>query len=524
MALSRALCLLFVLLSGVAGCRTAAPPHPSTAPKAPQGRDLWLEAFARGYFPGRSGQIFLVTRKGDFIVDRNPLYAFMHGSPWEYDTHIPLLLHGAPFVKHGVFSDSVTQLDLVPTLAALLGTAPPATAAGRVLSQAVASSTERPRVVALFVLDGMRADYFETYAQVMPTLSRLRSEGAWFSNAHVTSVPTLTAVGHANLGTGAEPRTHGLAVNNLFNRVTGKAQEAYYELDPRELMALTLADVWNIETEGKAIIIGQGGAIRAVAGLVGHGACIVNGRRVVAASYSTRTGGWETNSTCYTFPEALKPLTADEYWERAGGKWLNHDIADRTRFRHSGVFQRFEGDALAAVLEGAPIGADDVTDLVMVNLKGPDYVGHAYGPASAEMKEALSELDRQVTRAIEIVARKAGAGRSVVAIAADHGMPAEPPAGGRHYVDDLASLIDRRFSPGGGTVVQYFNDAANNQIYLDTARLRSLGVSLKDIAAFLESLGFFAAAFTEDEVRSAQTAAGLHDVGSPRTVAGGNKP
>ena len=200
----------------------------------------------------------------------------------------------------------MTQQDVVPTLAALLGTAPPATAIGRPLQQALASTTARPRVVALFVLDGARADYFDTYADVLPTLSRLRREGAWFSNAHVTSVPTLTAVGHANLGTGADPRIHGLVVNNLFNRVTGKAQEAYNGLDPGELMALTLADVWNIETEGRAIIIGQGGAIRATAGLVGHGACMLNGRRVLAASYSTRDAGWETNPACYTMSEALE--------------------------------------------------------------------------------------------------------------------------------------------------------------------------------------------------------------------------
>ena len=126
----------------------------------------------------------------------------------------------------------------------------------------------------------------------------------------MSSVPTLTAVGHANLGTGAEPQTHGLAVNYLFNRVTGKSQEAYDALDPGEMLALTLADVWNIETEGQAVIVGQGGAIRATAGLVGHGACVVNGRRVRAASYSTAgDGAFETNPKCYTLSDALKPLT-----------------------------------------------------------------------------------------------------------------------------------------------------------------------------------------------------------------------
>ena len=496
--------LILLLALAVPGCR-ASSARPAAGPK-PQAsaRQAWLDTFARGYFPGRSGQVFLVAREGDFVVDRNPLYAFMHGSPWAYDTHVPLLLHGAPFIKRGVWNDRVSQQDVAPTLAALLGTPPPATAMGRALQEAIAPAPVRPRILALFVLDGFRADYLDTYADALPTLSRLRREGAWFSNAHVTSVPTLTAVGHANLGTGAEPRVHGLAVNNLFNRVAGKAQEAYDGLNPGEMMALTLADVWNIETEGRAIIIGQGGAIRATAGLVGHGACLLNGRRVLAASYSTRDAGWETNATCYAMSDALKPINARPYWEAASGRWMGHDIGDATKFRHSAVFQRFEGDALVAVLEHEPIGADDVTDLVLVNLKGTDYVGHAYGPASPEIKEQMAELDRQITRALAVIARKAGEGRYAVVFTADHGMPGEPRAGGRHYMDDISSLVDKRFSPGGGTVVQYYNDAANNEIHLDTAKLGTLGVSLKDVARFLESQDFLEAVFTEDEVREAQ--------------------
>jgi hypothetical protein len=500
---------LFVLLllttMTAAGCGTAAPPKVSGAGSASVSREAWLDAFARGYFPGRSGQIFMVPREGDFLVDRDPLYSFMHGSPWGYDTHIPLLFHGTPFIRQVVSNDPVTQQDVVPTIAALLTTAPPATSVGHRLSQALVTTTTRPRVVALFVLDGARADYFDTYSDVMPTLSRLRREGAWFANARVTSVPTLTAVGHANLGTGAEPAVHGLVVNHLFNRVTGKSQEAYDSLDPGELMALTLADVWNIETDGRAVVIAQGGAIRAAAGLVGHGACVLNGRPVLAASYTTRDAGWETNPKCYRMSAALKPINGRRYWEEAKGTWMGHDISNPTKFRHSAVFQRFEGDALAAVLEGEPIGTDEVTDLVLVNLKGPDYVGHAYGPASAEMKAELTELDRQIARALGIIARKAGEGRFVTVFSADHGMPGEPRPGGRHYMDDLTTLIDKRFSPAGGSIVQYFGDAANNEIHLDTAKLRSLGVSLRDVASFLESQGLFAAVYTDDEVREAQT-------------------
>ena len=147
-----------------------------------------------------------------------------------------------------------------------------------------------------------------------------------------------------------------------------------------------------------------------------------------------------------------------------------------------------------------------MTDLVLVNLKGPDYVGHAYGPASAEIKEELAELDRQLSRALAIITRKGGEGRVVAAFTADHGMPAEPRAGGRHYMDDISALIDKRFSPSGGTVVQDYGDAANNEIYIDTTKLTSMGIALKDVATFLESEGIFAAVYTEDEVRHAQAA------------------
>jgi len=508
--------LLLILAFASASCHSTSP-HPPVTAAAPTTaaagsrgansaqREAWLQQFARGYFPGRSGQLFMVPREGEFMVDRDPLYAFMHGSPWPYDTHIPLLLYGPPFIKPLVWNERVSQQDVVPTLAALLGTAPPATAIGRPLREALAPLTARPRIVALLVLDGTRADYLDTYRDVLPTLTRLRSAGAWYSQAHVSSVPTLTAVGHANLGTGAEPDTHGLAVNHLFNRVAGKAQEAYDQLDPGEMLALTLADVWNIETDGKAVIVGQGGAIRAVAGLVGHGGCVLNGRPVRAASYSpTGDGTWETNPKCYVMPDALKPLRARRYWTEANGTWMGHDVASPSKFRHSALFERFEGDALAAVLEAEPLGADDIPDLVLVNLKGPDYVGHAYGPASPEMKEEMTELDRQLARALQILERKAGAGGLVVAIAADHGMPGEPPPGGRHYLDDIGKRIDARFSPGGGTVVQYFGDAANNEIHLDTAKLQALKVSLRDVAAFLEAEVPFAAVYTEDDVRAAR--------------------
>ena len=154
-------------------------------------------------------------------------------------------------------------------------------------------------------------------------------------------------------------------------------------------------------------------------------------------------------------------------------------------------------------MEQAPLGADDITDLVLINMKGPDYTGHAYGPDSPEIQATLNELDRQMTRLLELLDRKAGPGQSVVVVTADHGMPPAPRDGRRVYPDEIVAAIHARFDPEAKAIVKYYEDAANNEIFIDTARLASRGFSLKDVAAHLLALPYFTAIFTEDEVRAA---------------------
>ena len=136
-------------------------------------------------------------------------------------------------------------------------------------------------------------------------------------------------------------------------------------------------------------------------------------------------------------------------------------------------------------------------------MKGPDYTSHAYGPDSPEMSLTLAELDKQIAAYLALMDKKAGPGRSLLVITADHGQPVEPPPGGRVYLDNLIAQLNKRFD-AEGKFINYYNDAANNELHLDTARLQQLGFSLKDVAAFLEGLEVFEAAFTEDDVRAAQ--------------------
>lgn len=90
--------------------------------------------FARGYYPGRSGDV--VLRYAPFVTQGAS--GATNGSGYSYDRHVPLLLWGRPF-RRGTFSDSVSPADLAPTLAAVLQIPSPALATGRVLSQALRS-------------------------------------------------------------------------------------------------------------------------------------------------------------------------------------------------------------------------------------------------------------------------------------------------------------------------------------------------------------------------------------------------
>ncbi len=89
--------------------------------------------FRRGFDAARSPDLFLVTRPHWIPGSR---YAASHGSHHLYDRAVPLLLFGAG-VRRGAFHGG-HPIDVAPTLAALLGIAPPSDAEGRVLTEALA--------------------------------------------------------------------------------------------------------------------------------------------------------------------------------------------------------------------------------------------------------------------------------------------------------------------------------------------------------------------------------------------------
>jgi predicted AlkP superfamily pyrophosphatase or phosphodiesterase len=497
-------CLVLALLAAPLAGRSApqaVPPVDAPTPGSPAHtraeRAAFLEMFARAYFPGRSGQIMVVPREGEILTRHGEDVPFMHGSPWSYDTRIPIIFWGPRYVRPGRFTEAAAQQDVAPTLARAIDLAMPGVT-GHALMAALRPGAPPPKAIVLLVLDAFRADYLDRHAAVLPRLSRLRREGASFERARVNHLPTITTVGHSTIATGTDARFHGIVANSAWDRVAGKVVDLLPDLDPTNLMTPALADRWSERTDGAAVIVAQSSTTNATA-LAGHGACLFNGRPVIYASYSRDSGRWITDPKCYRLPDYLKHANVRTLWEGGDGKWMGHPAANPEEIRRTAPFARFEADALVSMIEHEAIGADDVTDLVLANLKAADFVGHAYGPESPELHEAVAEMDRQIGRVLDAVEAKAGPEGYLVAITADHGMPPEPPAGrARHYNVDVAKLIHDRFDPQEKLVAYY--GAENNQIHLDTARARALGVTLAQVRDLLQAQPFILYAYTEDEV------------------------
>jgi hypothetical protein len=151
------------------------------------------------------------------------------------------------------------------------------------------------------------------------------------------------------------------------------------------------------------------------------------------------------------------------------------------------------------------VGEDDITDLILLNYKGADFVGHKYGPDSDELRVTLGEMDRHLARMLGALEVKVG-NDYLLAVTADHGMPSEPSSPERrHLAPAIVELLHEKFDPAAKQLVTAF-EVENAQIFVNEERLSSLGLTLRDLADFLESQPFVFAAFTNDEVRRAAEA------------------
>lgn len=103
----------------------------AAAPGARTSKDRYVRAVALSYFPGRSGDLFVIPRENWLFTSTGTT----HGTLYSYDARVPVILYGAA-IRAGSRGDAATPADLAVTVASLVGVTLPSPD-GRVLSEAL---------------------------------------------------------------------------------------------------------------------------------------------------------------------------------------------------------------------------------------------------------------------------------------------------------------------------------------------------------------------------------------------------
>ena len=456
-----------------------------------------LELIRRTYRPGRSGDLQLILTPGSSsnypqestsLLPNDPRTS--HALPWMYLERIPLVVYAPGLVEPSDGQERVTLADIAPTIANLIGfdgfEAVDGVALPRVPRPAVP-----PKVVVTFVIDGGGWNLLQQWPDAWPNLKRLMAGGAAFRDAIVGSSPAVTACAHATIGTGAYPATHGITGHNI--RDGSGVRKAYGELgqaDPTDILIPTLAERWVLETQERAWVGEIGYQVWHV-GMLGVGGRPL-GRAPVAVYYDeNETGTYQPqNPDLYRMPDEVPPierlaeyeeqdpaLDVDTEYERFAPK-LRAVCCDPPVIR-------YQGDLIEATLESEGLGTRDVTDLLFINYKAPDYAGHVFNMLSPRTEAAMAAVDGQLGRLATFLEERFGDGGFALVVMADHGQCPNVDSTTEGVRLDPIQLQEDLVAEFGKSVFGLVQSVVPSEVYLNERALRDSGLTRADVAAWL---------------------------------------
>ena len=409
-----------------------------------------------------------------------------------------------------------------------------------------AESNSRPKLVVGIVVDQMRYDYLTRFESKFGDggFKRMMSEGFNCKNHHFNYVPTYTGPGHASIYTGTTPKYHGIVGNNFYDKDTkdmvycagddnvnsvGTTDDAG-KMSPHRMQTTTFGDENRLFTQMRGKTIGVS--------LKDRGAILPAGHTANAAYWfhGRDEGSWVSSSFYMNeLPQWVKDFNTSETAESYLKEWNTY--YDIKTYTESGVDENaFEGgfkgkdkatfpydlkalskdnrgfdilkatpygnsltaDFAMAAIKAENLGVDDITDVLAVSFSATDYVGHNFGVNSKEIEDTYIRLDKDLERFFEYLDATVGKGEYTVFLTSDHGAVDVPsylasvkiPAG---YVDnkDRKEKFNTFLKTTYGTKAIVEN-ISNNQIFLDRAKVKELGLNLIDVqnAIAMEQLGY----------------------------------
>jgi predicted AlkP superfamily pyrophosphatase or phosphodiesterase len=401
----------------------------------------------------------------------------------------------------------------VLTLAALAGTQP----AAQPLAQPVAGPDIR--LVLLIAVDQFRYDYLTRFrGEYTSGLKRLLTEGAVFTNANLEHYPTVTAVGHSTMMTGATPSVSGIIGNDWFDRESATSVQSVTDAtvkplgsasggaaSPRRLLVSTVGDEVKIAA---GLPKTSPNAPRTFGMSLKDRSAIMPAGRGANAAYwwDTKTGAFVT-STYYMadVPEWVRAFNgrkpadthAGESWTPFSGPSLRQMPTELGAPLYDAIYgSPFGNDLLldfaTELLTREGLGVRAATDVMTVSFSSNDSVGHTFGPESTQVHDIAVKTDRTIGALLDRVDKIVGLQRTLVAFTTDHGVAPVPESlterglpGGRMTTKDLFDPIQQALVAKYGAG-NWFLATAGSSPYLNydlIAKLQLDPVEVRRVAA-----------------------------------------
>jgi hypothetical protein len=450
----------------------------------------------RGMRLDRSGDIQIIPFEPDFVSG-----GLTHATPFDHTQEVPLLLYG-PGVRPGVYDAPVTLADLAPTLGAVLEF-PFETADGSGQVQALLPEDQRepPRLLVTLIWDSAGTNVLERWSDSWPTLRSLARDGAWFTNVQVGASPSNTPVGHATIGTGTFPRRNGFV--DEYIRVNGILQKPN-ENGPAFLLEPSLADLYDRAMGNEPKVAGIA-TLAAHIMMMGHGSQWGGGDEDIAVTREKESGptagaesvSWNLTSDMrpfYRLPayvNELPPITeyVDEIDRADGaldGMWRDNPIDQLAGGFDTPARSTFQQRLVEEIIVRERFGQDEVPDLLFVNYKAIDTIGHYFSADGIEMSDTVRVQDQVLARLVDFLDETVGKDRWVLAVTADHGTQNDPAVSGAFEIDiaKLEQGLVARFDDDGDDVV-LIQRVRPTEIWLDRDELHDNGLRMADVAGWL---------------------------------------
>ena len=399
---------------------------------------------------------------------------------------------------------------------------------------------KKPKLVVGIVIDQLRHDYFERYADNFGEdgFKRLISEGFYNHNTHYNYIPTFTGPGHASVYTGTTPATHGIIANNWYDKniktsvycaedssvyTIGSTSEAGL-MSPHRMLSSTITDELGLATNFKSKVVGIS--------IKDRGSILPAGHNPTGSFWYDKSNGHFVSSSYYgneELPSWLQDFNnrnlADDYlnqtWElsmpleeytqstaddmpyemtvrgkdkpifpydlkklRAGNG--NFGLLPNTAFGNTIL-----ADLAIATMEGEEMGQDDITDFLALSFSSTDYIGHGFGPRSVEVQDTYIKLDQEIARLFKHLDEKVGKGNYLIFVTSDHGCAEVPeylqankiPADhydGKAYVKNMSNALNQKFGEG-----EWIEDFSNEQFFLNHELIAEKNIDLDAIRKFM---------------------------------------